>query len=338
MKVYKYRGGDTYFCSKRESHRRIFERDLESLKEDFFWAPTRHNLNDPFECMFDDKVSNFISQLRTIPFLPPSDDLESALNELYKFVDISGIYSLSQTPLSELLWAHYANSHLGFCIEYDLSILNKYKIQNINTIKISYQDNPPTATLQDVFNSEHIVILEKMFGHKSKAWEYEEEIRIITQKSGRLNYDYRAVTGVYFGLNMKNEDKIEIMKALKGRNIQYYQVELISNSYKLKYKEVENPFINSERYMNTISEINEEVINFSDLNYAKYNEYLRKAAEIIRRDPYCQEITDVSFSSEKSTLDNPIVYIWYETKFSFPHKEYFTLQEIDDGFSKIDGP
>jgi len=36
-----------------------------------------------------------------------------------------GIFSLSKKYDDELLWAHYANSHKGFCIEYDLEILLK---------------------------------------------------------------------------------------------------------------------------------------------------------------------------------------------------------------------
>ncbi|PLT25533.1 DUF2971 domain-containing protein [Pseudoalteromonas sp. MelDa3] len=100
MRVYKYRGGE-------------FERDLESLSENYFWAPTRTSLNDPCEGFFEDQNVN--SELDTIFKVFARGDSGTAnalenvkivLKELLGFVDKSGIYSLSQTPLDELLWAH----------------------------------------------------------------------------------------------------------------------------------------------------------------------------------------------------------------------------------------
>ena len=40
--------------------------------------------------------------------------------------------------------------------------------------------------------------------------------------------------------------------------------------------------------------------------YLDYIEYLKKAAEIIRRDHYCHAVEFVEFSPEKSTAENPV--------------------------------
>jgi len=45
-KVYKYRGSDD---------EEIFERDLLSLENNYFWAPTKDDLNDPCEGLFERK-------------------------------------------------------------------------------------------------------------------------------------------------------------------------------------------------------------------------------------------------------------------------------------------
>ena len=53
-----------------------------------------------------------------------------ALEDLLSYNKKIGIYSLSKTFIDELLWAHYGNSHKGFCIEYDLDILlNSFKTE-----------------------------------------------------------------------------------------------------------------------------------------------------------------------------------------------------------------
>jgi hypothetical protein len=44
------------------------------------------------------------------------------------------VFTPSKTEKDELLWAYYANSHKGFCIEYDLEILLKIKSVNLNCI------------------------------------------------------------------------------------------------------------------------------------------------------------------------------------------------------------
>lgn len=69
--------------------------------------------------------------------------------------------------------------------------------------------------------------------------------------------------------------------------------------------------------------------------YRSHIDYLYKAAEIIRRDPYCSAVEFVEFSPEKSTSENPIVLIMCpQCKNRYP-KYYLTLQEIDEQYSKI---
>lgn len=120
MRVFKYRGGT----------QQIFERDLNSLKEDFFWAPTRDCLNDPCEGLYNKKpLDNQLDLIFSLlsnsdPIVESSfKDLKAALERVLDFVNKAGIYSLSKSPHEELLWAHYAYSHTGFCIEYDLEKL-----------------------------------------------------------------------------------------------------------------------------------------------------------------------------------------------------------------------
>ena len=111
-KVYKYRSNVAYNANKKK-------RDVEQLFSLEFYASNLQELNDPFEGTFsfgaishnEEKYTQVIQQISSL-----------------------GIYSLvvgdNNYPNNDLMWAHYANAHKGFCIEYDLDLL----IDNINKI------------------------------------------------------------------------------------------------------------------------------------------------------------------------------------------------------------
>ena len=91
-------------------------------------------------------------------------------SRFYKEVKNYGIYSLSKTEKDELLWAYYANSHKGFCIEYDLEILLKIKSVNLICI-VQYDENLPKLNFSSVFHHNSISKLTKLIlGTKSKRW------------------------------------------------------------------------------------------------------------------------------------------------------------------------
>lgn len=125
MLVYKYRGINNELCKNNSN--KIFERDLKTLERNQFWASDIKDLNDPCEAITDTvKVKNFLNYIGKKVRMKSQDDfkmVEENTDQVLSLEDKMGIYSLSKTFLDELLWAHYSNSHKGFCIEYDLDIL-----------------------------------------------------------------------------------------------------------------------------------------------------------------------------------------------------------------------
>ena len=100
MKVFKYRDGDDA----------IFSRDLEALEQDWFWAPTRDKLNDPCEGMVSHEMLVEQLELITKTFGGNNTNVQlkfekfkQSLDSMFKHKDTSGVYSLSQTPIYELL-------------------------------------------------------------------------------------------------------------------------------------------------------------------------------------------------------------------------------------------
>ena len=177
-----------------------------------------------------------------------------AVDNVLSHVNKIGIYSLSKTYIDELLWAHYGNSHNGYCIEYDLELLLKsYTSDKVYSFPIVYIEKPPSVDFNNIIKSgSQNNLIQKMAGYKSKRWQYEEEIRIVTEDFGVHSYDHKALTGIYFGLRMDERHKTKIMKRLKGRGIKYYQIEQIQKTYKFIQKNVSDIYGNEVTYMCTI--------------------------------------------------------------------------------------
>lgn len=268
MLVYKYRGGDET----------VFQRDLNSLEKNLFYAPSTSDLNDPCETISDSE--EFIRQSKAFSRFLGFKSKEALINvdESYRnvlsFDKKMGIYSLSQSYLDELLWAHYANSHKGFCIEYDLDLLlESYKSDTKFSFPITYTNKPPVIGLFDVATSRNNRIVKKMGGFKSKRWAYEQEYRILTDRSGLHTYNFQAVKSIYFGLRIEEKQKSEMMYRLRGRGIKYYQIQQTPTSYKFTISHVEDANGNEATYLCQIPSV---VTNAQPIGY-----------KIIERD-YCK--------------------------------------------------
>ncbi|WP_394973721.1 DUF2971 domain-containing protein [uncultured Croceitalea sp.] len=270
MLVYKYRGGDS----------EIFKRDLECLENNLYYASSSLDLNDPCETITDSE--KLISQSKSFSKYLGFKSKESlkVVDEAYRnvlsFDKKMGIYSLSQTYIDELLWAHYGNSHKGFCIEYELDLLlESYKSDEKFSFPVTYNNKPPVIGMLDIATNKNNSIVRKMGGFKSKRWAYEQEYRILTNNFGLHAYNYQAVKSIYFGLRMDNAQKTEIMNRLKGRGIKYFQIEQIPTSYKFRVSPIKDDYGDEITYLSQIpSKItNTDPIKFEiiDKDYWKFN-------------------------------------------------------------------
>ncbi|HBL76059.1 MAG: hypothetical protein A2W90_11630 [Bacteroidetes bacterium GWF2_42_66] len=240
MNIYKYRGGH-------------FKRDLASLVNNYFYASSAEYLNDPCEMLvFSDKFKlqiGFFGKLLGKQSRDKIEELNGGIDDLLLRRNEMGIYSLSETYDDELLWAHYADGHKGFCIEYDLDILlNESSFSKLRYFPVKYKMKPPQIDINDLKNNS-LDFYKKVAGIKSKKWSYEKEIRIISEDVGEQDYDYRAVKAIYFGYKMPDKQKRIIMNRLKGRGLKYYQIELDEKNYTFFRKEIIDQFISSPEYL-----------------------------------------------------------------------------------------
>lgn len=196
-------------------------RDTNSLIKGELYAPKLKDLNDPFEGSVD---------------LPNADSEDYWVTPLLQQSYKAGVYSMSKQkegenfPCNELLWAHYANSHKGFCIEYDLEKLDTCTTNIIDyRIDVVYQENKPIISPDDSIEAK----IKKAFSTKSLPWTYENEFRLVFSSSGVKKITFEAIRVVYFGLNMSLAERNAIVNGLKDKGIDFYQIERVGKDYKL---------------------------------------------------------------------------------------------------------
>lgn len=282
MVVYKYRSGNN----------QTFQRDVNALKSNYFWGSSIDNLNDPCEALINsDKFTKQSVSLQMLMgervkdnFIKVRDALENVLNAHKKI----GVFSLSEKYNDELLWAHYANSHHGFCVEYDVELLKSGYGSKVFSFPVKYSTKPPDLDFRDI-NPSTLRLIQKMVGYKSSRWAYEKEYRIITNFYGEFFYPPNAVTAIYFGIRMGDEKKEKLIETLSTRGIRFYQIVQKEKTYKFERKLLKNVNYEGNTYL--------QQYKFKDKNIDV--EFIEtKFAELIKRGDIKLKINNLIDKSE----------------------------------------
>ena len=232
------------------------ERSIENLIKSQAVFSSRKNFNDLFDC----KV-NFIKpsqyNLKRISQKMPAkkrhefrslylgdnfeENYSSLENETSKLFDDYVFYCMTDKPDNNLMWAHYANSHKGFCIEWDS--------EKIKGDLVCYVDDIPDFNLFDALRVSFGVPLEEdvsdkvwsLLTSKLKEWEYESEYRLllsnktlekvtveIKDKCRIIKYPQSYMKSIIFGSRMTEEARkylldnlpfdIKFKEAYEGRS------------------------------------------------------------------------------------------------------------------------
>jgi len=117
-----------------------------------------------------------------------------------------------------LFWSHYADSHRGFCVEFDATKMPMY-----SAFKVQYEKEYPEA-IYPVPNDETGL---KPLLVKSKIWEYEEEFRTIFVPFAEFKPDNDGkslilkgdeIMNVYLGSEMDEPNKKQVIDLVKRGN------------------------------------------------------------------------------------------------------------------------
>lgn len=173
---------------------------------------------------------------------------------------------------NQLMWAHYANSYSGICIEYDFEKMDKF----IGFMyPVDYSDERPTLSMKDLglhkFDKDENgnlkteeVDMSAIFSYmlaKNKCWQYEEEWRIIN--NGDCPYtpifvETPFIKSITLGLKLDELCRQLIWDVCQEQGIECYQLITNPGDYVLtKEKLTQESFLFDEKkeleYINLLS-------------------------------------------------------------------------------------
>lgn len=151
-----------------------------------------------------------------------------------------GVLSLTTKSDNLLMWAHYANEHKGFVIEFDTNF-NPF---NNKELKVDYKKKRPIEKIGRENTN-------RVFLTKSVDWKYEDEYRIIKKLDGYshignnihlFNFPKTSIKSIYCGCDMDVNKKKEILSIIeKDEDLNHLKVfdSSISNKYyELEFKQI----------------------------------------------------------------------------------------------------
>lgn len=259
--VYKYRAFNRYSVSILEDY------------ELYFASPKQ--LNDPHDSQINvvealkEAVFNFdtnkapLDRKETITKVAEELKKDSSIaGKIQEIIDKQSICSFSTLPDNSLMWAHYADSHRGFCLGFDPKFIEEHikgGFDNIIPSAVTYTDgNPFISTLDKFINSIYSsfpprkspstksfynMVATDAVSTKALSWSYEKEFRFIRIDggSGVVKFTSDALTEVIFGCNMSNENReaiLDLLKEKKMKNVWVREIVKSSTSYSFKIAEI----------------------------------------------------------------------------------------------------
>lgn len=207
--VFKYFGTQSY--------------NLEGLEKSYLYHSPFHFFNDPFDCCLS--LLSFESKVKT-------DEIE-----FQKRLKDAGICCFSRKRDSILMWSHYAEKHQGFCLEFVTNI----RLDGINPLDVNYVTNFNKAD----FNHNPDTAVFHLVYTKSKAWEYEEELRALVPNLGKdelrkIRYRSEDLKAIYLGVNSTDslvKQIIDIVN-LKYPDTSIFKAEKSVGSFSLRFNQI----------------------------------------------------------------------------------------------------
>src|SRR5690554_2465483 len=146
-----------------------------------------------------------------------TDSVKNLNDKIFNVIDNQfGVASLTTSFNNPLMWSHYANSHKGICIEYDLSedvkdveslksllIPVKYSNERV-TIDYTLMDKIDLKNIEDKGKNDLLKFFISGLYTKHDVWKYEDEWRsIVAIKEGNRNIQIGKISSLYLGNKME---------------------------------------------------------------------------------------------------------------------------------------
>jgi hypothetical protein len=234
---------------------------LDIFKKDLLWASKPEAFNDPFDC--DLEASKGIAEADVLAAFRatygakakwPADIVkyhDKIFDQHGKFVPAerqriddeikafiqenrdSGVVCLAEANDIILMWAHYAASHTGICIEFERT--PKSALGDAELCEpVKYDSKYPVIDLGKMLLHRDGQTQNLMMRYKADCWAYEKEWRIIADK-GNINCSLPGkITKVILGISIKPEFLAKVKDLCDKKGIPLAQAKKGSMEFKIE--------------------------------------------------------------------------------------------------------
>jgi hypothetical protein len=173
-------------------------------------------------------------------------EMVSALNA--KMQKCTKVCSFGSRNDSVVMWGHYAKSHSGFCLEYDVRSWPSGDMRR----RILH----PVIYSSEVFDSTKYIVkamaggmFNNLFGvmaaiRKAKEWSYEEEWRFVIplgESVADTNYPMRIPRALYIGARTAPTHREQLIEIAASKGIPAYQMRLSTTEFKMTFDSISTP-------------------------------------------------------------------------------------------------
>ena len=202
LRLYRYRSlRSRVVGGERRIDPAALNRELEAIENRYIFCPQFIDMNDPMEGLY-----------RASGRVRGRADYHELQALLFGEKVQTGIASLCESWDNELMWAHYADEFRGICVGYSFDKLLHGLPESCALSRIAYGDKPyhlHSAAFRQQDRARAIL------STKSLRWSYEREWRLFAEHTGPTHYDSDAVSSVYLGARMADEDRRLVRRRLE---------------------------------------------------------------------------------------------------------------------------
>ena len=215
-------------------YRSLSAYSLGELVNQTMWYSSPSTFNDPFDCAltidqrkFDESFEHAVRvgiergtirpDLPAARWIPTADDRRVYLKirqMLRGAATKLGLCCFSEDPRSILMWAHYANDHKGFCVEYSS---DQHTMLSTEVSSVMYSAKLPSISISDLSPEKSAKTVELLWRTKAACWRYEKEWRALAPEGGKSYPARGPIEAIIFGERMPEQDRQLLRQALHGQ-------------------------------------------------------------------------------------------------------------------------
>ena len=203
----------------------LLERELEALRDSYLFSPPFSAMNDPMEAFYEfgGDGDGIIREL----YHPSGKVLNELYDQITSTVCKFGLVSFAASHEDLPMWAYYATSFAGMCLEFDPEGLQIGDLQNEVLREVLYTTQAlPALNYSDVVSDHFLEKLIQRITRKRIEWAHERELRFVTGQVGRKYYVDDALKRVYLGPRIKCEHERQVCDILDRRPVEVLKGEV----------------------------------------------------------------------------------------------------------------